>query len=202
MMKTKLQKEGIMGNGVNEYRQDMIQRMVSTLVASGVPQERAQLIAARHAAGESTRVFRPGSNLPVSLPIWKFLPTATWCDVPLAGIYTEYGPDGKIIREVSVDSARAQAAAVLGSISTPKKTAAARKNARLGGRPMSTTSALEKLQNGAEPESLRFTCEADDGQGNSYWVRRQGATIIRLNRFQDNETGAIEWSDDVSGWEK
>ena len=90
----------------------------------------------------------------------------------------------------------------LGSAKSPKKATAARANGAKGGRPMSTTSALEKIQNGAEPESLRFICEADDGQGNSYWVRRQGATIIRLNRFEDNETGNIEWSDDVSGWEK
>ena len=73
---------------------------------------RDKITAARHAAGESTMVFRPGSNLPVSLPIWKFHATATWGDVPLAGIYTEYA-DGKIIREVSVDSARAQAAAIV-----------------------------------------------------------------------------------------
>ena len=99
-----------------------------------------------------------------------------------------------------------QNAVELGKIGGKKNTDAQNKaraaNGAKGGRPMSTTSALEKLQNGAEPESLRFTCEADDGQGNSYWVRRQGATIIRLNRFQDNETGAIDWSDDVSGWEK
>jgi len=131
MMKTKLQKEDVMG----EYRQDMIQRMVSTLVAGGVPQERAQLIAAEHAAGESTMEFRPGSALPVSRQIWKFHATAMWADVPLAGVYTEYDTGGKIIREVSVDSARAQAAAVLGSISTPKKTAAARENAKKGGYP-------------------------------------------------------------------
>lgn len=109
---------------------------------------------------------------------------------------------------LTVDDVRAEmspqkiAAAALGSVKSPKKAEASRANGAKGGRPMSTTSALVKIQNGAEPESLRFTCEADDGQGNSYWVRRQGATIIRLNRFQDNETGAIEWSDDVSGWEK
>jgi hypothetical protein len=97
---------------------------------------------------------------------------------------------------------RSLAAHILRSIPSEKRSEASRANGAKGGRPISTTSALEKLQNGAEPESLRFTCEADDGQGNSYWVRRQGATIIRLNRFQDNETGAIEWSDDVSGWEK
>ena len=163
-----------MGNGVNEYRQDMIQRMVSTLVASGVPQERAQLIAARHAAGESTRVFRPGSNLPVSLPIWKFLPTATWCDVPLAGIYTEYGPDGKIIREVSVDSARAQAAAVLGSISTPKKTAAALKNAKKGGYPK------------GRPRNTSLTAL----QQQAYDLRQQGLKIkeiaARMGRQPEN----------------
>jgi hypothetical protein len=114
----------------------------------------------------------------------------------------EYG------ESLSVDEVRSEmspakiAAAILGKSRTPKKTAASRANGAKGGRPMSTTSALEKIQNGAEPESLRFICEADDGQGNSYWVRRQGATIIRLNRFEDNETGNIEWSDDVSGWEK
>jgi hypothetical protein len=97
---------------------------------------------------------------------------------------------------------RSSAARALRSIPSKKRSDTSRANGAKGGRPMSTTSALVKIQNGAEPESLRFTCEADDGQGNSYWVRRQGATIIRLNRFQDNETGAIEWSDDVSGWEK
>lgn len=123
-----------------------------------------------------------------------------------SGYYDWIGTDDEAMDQAekgfSDEVARRRAGAILGSARSPKKTAAARKNARLGGRPISTTSAIEKLQDGAEPESLRFTCEADDGQGNSYWVRRQGATIIRLNRFQDNETGAIEWSDDVSGWEK
>lgn len=162
---------------MGEYRQDMIQRMFSALVAGGVPQERAQLIAARHAAGESTRVFRPGSNLPVSLPIWKFLPTATWSDVPLAGIYTEYGPDGKIIREVSVDSARAaraQAAAALGSISTLKKTAAARENAKKGGYPK------------GRPRNTSLT----DLQRQALDLRQQGLSIreiaARMGRQPEN----------------
>ena len=103
---------------------------------------------------------------------------------------------GKLLSEASA------AAKALRAIPSEKRSATSRANGAKGGRPISTTSALEKLQDGAEPESLRFTCEADDGQGNSYWVRRQGATIIRLNRFEDNETGNIEWSDDVSGWEK
>lgn len=157
----------------NKYRQEMIERMVSALVAGGVPQERAQLIAARHAAGESTMVFRPGSNLPVSLPIWKFLPTATWCDVPLAGIYTEYA-DGKIIREVSVDSARAQAAAVLGSISTPKKTDAARINAKKGGYPK------------GRPRNTGLTAL----QQQAYDLRQQGLKIkeiaARMGRQPEN----------------
>ena len=101
-----------------------------------------------------------------------------------------------------VKDAASAAARALGSIRTEKKAASSRENGRLGGRPLSKSTIIDRLNNGADPASLGFSCQADDGQGNSYWTRNQGTTIIRINRFEDEETGNVTWDDDVSGWEK
>jgi len=55
---------------------------------------------------------------------------------------------------------------------------------------------------GSDPKLMGFSRMCDDGQGNEYWTRERGVTIIRLNRLEDEETGNVVWDDDIDGWEK
>lgn len=49
-----------------------------------------------------------------------------------------------------------------------------------------------------DPKRFGGECLSDDGRGNELWVFR---SIDKLaNRFQDDETGEVEWSDDIRGW--
>jgi hypothetical protein len=62
-------------------------------------------------------------------------------------------------------------------------------------------SIITALNAGADPVDFGFDCRADDGQGNEYWCKNQGATIVRLNCYTDPETDKKYWDDNVSGWE-
>jgi hypothetical protein len=70
-----------------------------------------------------------------------------------------------------------------------------------GGRPRGKQSIITALNAGADPVDFGFDCRADDGQGNEYWCKNQGATIVRLNCYTDPETDKKYWDDNVSGWE-
>ena len=94
-----------------------------------------------------------------------------------------------------------KAGQALGSIKSPRKSASSRENGKLGGRPRGKQSIITALNAGADPVDFGFDCCADDGQGNEYWCKNQGATIVRLNCYTDPETDKKYWDDDVSGWE-
>jgi len=60
---------------------------------------------------------------------------------------------------------------------------------------------LLALNDNDAPRAFGFSLAADDGRGNQYWTRERGATVVRLNRYEDMDSGEYEWTGDVTGWE-
>ena len=56
---------------------------------------------------------------------------------------------------------------------------------------------LEKLNANDNPKDFGGECLSDDGQGNELWLFRGIDKVA--NRWQ-GEDGAVEWSDDIEGW--
>lgn len=61
-----------------------------------------------------------------------------------------------------------------------------------------TIPTLETLNKNDNPKDFDGECLGDDGQGNELWLFR---SIEKLaNRYEDEETGDFEWTNDIAGW--